>query len=168
MLPLYLAGAAVLGVGAYLFTHKKKIPPAVAQAAVASPGPAPAAPAPAPAPFTPSSTVADAAQQAAILVSQQSSPEQAAFDAAKAQAAAASQQAFLNQFPGTGINPNTGNQSATQFNPNPGASIPSTVEVAAAAQAASDALTSGGVFASPADQVQSAVDLLNQFTDPNQ
>ena len=161
MLPLYLAGAAALGAGAFLLTRKSKIPPAVAQAAIQSPPPAPA---PAPAARTsPSAVITPNSPevQAAVAAANGVSPEQAAFDAAKAQAAAASQQAFQQQFPGTGINP--GIQSATQFNPAPGPGAGSP-EVAAAAQAASDALQSGGVFASPAQQAQSAVDLLNQLT----
>jgi hypothetical protein len=164
MLPLYLAGAAVLGVGAYLFTHQKKIPPAVAQAAVASPPPAPVAKPSASTVVTPNGPEAQAA--AAALQDIGPSPEQSAFEAAKAQATAAAQQAFQNQFPGTGINP--GIQSATQFNPNPGALPPDAAAVASAAQSASDALLSGGAFASPAAQVQSAVDLLNQFTNPSE
>lgn len=158
MLPLYLAGAAVLGAGAFLLTRKPKIPPAVAQAAIQSPPPAPA-PAQSPAAstvITPNSpeaqAAAQAAQVAADMVVAQAMAEQAGLAAAA-------------QFPGTGINP--GIQSATQFNPTPGPSAASP-EVAAAALAASDALTSGGVFASPAQQVQSAVDLLNQFTNPSE
>ena len=156
MLPLYLAGAAALGAGAFLLTRKPKIPPAVAQTAIQSP--APSAPS-ASTVVTPASPEAQAASEAVIAAAQQ------AGDLVEAQIAA--QEAgriAATQFPGTGVA-----QSATQFNPNPGPTLnASSPEVEAAAQAASDALAMGGVFASPAAQLQSAVDILNQFTTPSE
>jgi hypothetical protein len=172
MYPLYLAGAAVLGAGAYLFTRKKPIPPAVAAAAVQAPPP------PAPAqqgPLTPNSPQAQAAAAAAQGLIIPASPEvQAAVALQQAatqfnpsptsspefQAAVALQQAAtqFNQsaglaFPGTGINP-----SILQTGPDQGA-------IQAAAQAASQTLSTFNP--TPVEQAQNLFDALNTFTDPN-
>lgn len=167
MLPLYLAGAAVLGVGAYLFTHKKKIPPSVAQAAIQSSPPAAPAPAARPSPstvITPDSPEVLAAAAAAANLFEFPDNEGNVF-----------RDTAPNQFPGTGI------QAATQFNPSPGSAAdffsaaqqasqavtqtqnaPEQSALADAAQTASEIISSGtGGLAAP---VETAFDLLNQFT----